>query len=251
MSAHSDERAWHADRAHENPSHGAKARADRTQEDGAYWDAVYTGRGERRVSWYQAEPRLSAELIGAAAEDLKSGKDSAIVDAGGGASVLAARLTDAGYTDVTVVDLSAAALAAARRGTDAGADTGAGADAGAGRITWITADLLTWQPPRAYQIWHDRAVFHFLTSPADRAAYLATLRAALCGGGAIILATFAADGPEQCSGLPVARYDAAGLADELAAAYGGAVTVTGDRRESHRTPAGAVQPFTWITARLR
>ena len=93
-------------------------------------------------------------------------------------------------------------------------------------------------------------MFHFLTSPADRAAYLRTLRAALPGGGAIILATFAADGPAHCSGLPVARYDTAGLATELAAAFGDAITITGRRGEQHRTPAGVLQPFTWITARL-
>lgn len=134
--------------------------------------------------------------------------------------------------------MSAVALAAAR------------AAAGGSRVAWVTGDLLSWRPARAYQIWHDRAVFHFLTSPGDRAAYLATLRAALPAGGAIILATFAADGPGQCSGLPVARYDPDGLAAELTAAYGDAVTITDWHAERDRTPAGAIQPFTWVTARL-
>ena len=203
-----------------------------------HWDAVYSSRSEQEVSWYQADPRLSAELITDAAAAMAAGRRSAVIDAGGGTSALAGRLAAAGFTDVTVVDISAAALAAARRRP------------GSGQATWINADLLAWQPPRAYQIWHDRAVFHFLTSPADRAAYLHTLRAALPGGGAIILATFAADGPAHCSGLPVARYDTAGLAAELAAAFGDAITITGRRGEQHRTPAGVLQPFTWITARL-
>jgi SAM-dependent methyltransferase len=203
-----------------------------------HWDAVYSSRGEQQVSWYQADPRLSTELITDAAIVTGAGRDSAVIDAGGGASLLAGRLAAAGFTDVTVVDVSAAALAAARRRP------------GGDQITWINADLLAWRPPRAYQIWHDRAVFHFLTSPADRAAYLGTLRAALPGGGAIILATFAADGPAHCSGLPVTRYDAAGLAAELTAAYCGAVTITGHRTQHHHTPAGVIQPFTWITAHL-
>ena len=203
-----------------------------------HWDAVYSSRGEQQVSWYQADPRLSAELITGAAASMPAGRDSAVIDAGGGASLLAGRLAAARFTDVTVVDVSAAALAAARRRP------------GSSQVTWINADLLAWRPPRAYQIWHDRAVFHFLTSPADRAAYLGTLRTALPGGGAVILAAFAADGPAHCSGLPVARYDSAGLAAELTGAYDDAVTITSCCDEQHRTPSGVLQPFTWITARL-
>ncbi len=203
-----------------------------------HWDAVYSSRGDQQVSWYQADPRLSAELITDAAAGMAAGRDSAVIDAGGGASLLAGRLAAAGFTDVTVVDVSAAALATASRRP------------GGNQVTWINADLLAWRPARAYLIWHDRAVYHFLTSPADRAAYLGTLRAALPGGGAIILAAFAAGGPTHCSGLPVARYDGAGLAAELTGTYGDAVTITGSRDERHRTPSGIIQPFTWITARL-
>ena len=203
-----------------------------------HWDVVYSSRGEQQVSWYQADPRLSAELITDAAAGTAADRDSAVINAGGGASLLAGRLAAAGFTDVTVVDVSAAALAAARRRP------------GGNQVTWINADLLAWWPPRAYQIWHDRAVYHFLTSPADRAAYLGTLRAALPGGGAIILATFATDGPAHCSGLPVVRYDGAALAAELTGAYDDAVAITGCRDEQHRTPSGIIQPFTWITARL-
>jgi hypothetical protein len=198
---------------------------------------VYSSRDEQEVSWYQADPATSIRLITEAAASI-AGEDSAVVDAGGGASLLASRLADEGFTDLTVVDVSAAALSRAR------------ARPGGDRVTWVTADLLAWRPRRAYQVWHDRAVFHFLTSPDSRAAYLATLRAALPGGGAIILATFAADGPERCSGLPVARYDAPALARELTGAFGDSVTITGQLAEQHRTPSGIIQPFTWITARL-
>lgn len=204
----------------------------------AHWEAVYAGRDERQVSWYQANPGMSVRLVREQAAALPQGKGSAVVDAGGGTSSLAERLAADGFTDVTVVDIADPALSAA-----------AGRPGGE-RVTRVRADLLTWQPPRRYQIWHDRAVFHFLTEPAGRAAYLATLRAALPPGGAIVMAAFAPHGPAQCSGLPVARYDAEGLASELTAAFGDAVTVTGHHAEEHRTPSGAIQPFTWITARL-
>jgi 2-polyprenyl-3-methyl-5-hydroxy-6-metoxy-1,4-benzoquinol methylase len=202
-----------------------------------HWDEVYRTREEGEVSWYQRDPVTSYHLVREAAAAC-AGKDTAIVDAGGGASLLAARLADEGYSDVSVVDVSAAALAtaAARPGGD--------------RVTWITADLLSWRPDRAYQVWHDRAVFHFLTGASDRDAYLATLRAALRDGGAIVLGTFALDGPQQCSGLAVARYDPASLAAELAGAFGDSVTITGSSREEHTTPWGSVQPFTWVTAWL-
>jgi hypothetical protein len=214
-----------------------------------HWDRVYSSRDEREVSWYQDEPELSVRLVAEAAAGI-AGTDTAIIDAGGGRSRLAGRLATAGFTDLTVVDVSAAALEAARAASGQARDHGGQAQGNIGdRIQWITADLLDWRPPRSYQVWHDRAVFHFLTSPADRAAYLGTLRAALHGGGAIIMATFAADGPGQCSGLPVARYDAPALAAELTAAYGDAVTITGHHAEKHLSPAGSVQPFTWLTAR--
>jgi len=202
-----------------------------------HWDEVYSTRLADQVSWYQANPELSVELVTAAAVG-NGGKSAPIVDAGGGTSQLAHLLADAGYTDVTVADVSAAALATARDRP------------GGDRITWVQADLLEWRPQRAYQIWHDRAVFHFLASPGDRAAYLATLRAALPGGGTVILATFAPDGPEYCSGLPVTRYAPTDLTAELTKAYGDAVSITGQRSQEHRTPGGSIQPFTWITAEL-
>lgn len=215
---------------------------DTTSADGAarqaHWEAVYAGRDEREVSWYQANPDMSVRLVAEQAALLPYGQASAVVDAGGGTSSLAERLVADGFTDVTVVDIADPALSAAA------------GRAGAEHIIRIHADLLTWRPPRRYQVWHDRAVFHFLTEADDRAAYLATLHAALEPGGAIIMAAFAPDGPAHCSGLPVARYDASGLAAELATAFGDTVTVTGRYTDQHRTPSGTIQPFTWITARL-
>ena len=203
----------------------------------AHWDEAYSGRGAGELSWYQAAPRMSLELVTAAANGI-AGKATAIVDAGGGVALLGHRLAAAGYTDVTVTDISATALKTA------------GARLGSEYLTWVEADLLTWQPPRTFQVWHDRAVFHFLTSPGDRAAYLATLRAALRDDGTLILGTFAADGPEYCSGIKVARYSPADLSAELTTAFGESVEITDQRSEQHRTPTGAPQSYTWLTASL-
>lgn len=202
-----------------------------------HWETVYHDKSATGVSWYQAEPRTSLDLI----DGLGTDPHTPILDAGGGASSLAARLVARGYADVTVVDFAGAALAMARRAM--GDDRNA--------VTWIAADLLTWRPPRQYGLWHDRAVFHFLTDPADRATYLATVRSALAPGAALVFGTFAAEGPTRCSGLPVVRYSPDELAAELKEAFGGALSVTGHRAEQHHTPAGTPQPFTWLTARLR
>ncbi|OHV15099.1 SAM-dependent methyltransferase, partial [Methylorubrum extorquens] len=147
----------------------------------------------------------------------------------GGASRLAETLSGRGFQSITVVDLSEAALAAAK--TRMG-------DAGVG-IRWITADVTTWQPPQSYDVWHDRATFHFLAKDADRAAYLFRLSRFLKPGGHAVIATFAPDGPERCSGLPVVRYDA----DSLAQTLGPAFTLLSTQRHTHTTPWGAPQQF--------
>jgi SAM-dependent methyltransferase len=201
---------------------------------GPYWDAVYRRRGATGVSWFQGEAKTSVQLVRA----LGITRPTPVIDAGAGASPLTGHLAAAGFTDLTALDISAEALAAAR-------DRLAGHPS-ASRIRWIHADLLTWAPARRYGLWHDRAVFHFLTQPADRTAYLATLRAALPAGGGVIIGTFGPDGPNHCSGLPVARYSARGLAETLGPSF----TVTSARSEQHITPDGTVQPFTWITATL-
>lgn len=202
-----------------------------TSELAGLWDAAYARRGAAGVSWYQAVPAVSLELVAALAVP----PTAAVVDVGGGASALARELAARGYADVSVVDLSGAALAAARR------------DAGDAPIAWIEADVLAWRPERRFDLWHDRAVFHFLVEPDDRARYRATLEAAVAAHGAVVIGTFAADGPPHCSGLPVARY----APDELAAELGPAFAPLASRREEHATPGGAVQPFTWLVARRR
>ncbi len=198
---------------------------------GHLWDAAYEALGVEGVSWYQPTAARSLELI----DRLELPRDAAVIDVGGGASGLAGQLATHGYHDVTVLDISDSALALARSRL-AAPDT----------VAWITADLLEWRPTRTYDLWHDRAVFHFLVDPEERRRYLQTLHAAVHPGGALIVATFAEDGPLQCSGLPVARYSA----PELEAALGADVQVLDTFREEHRTPGGVVQSFTWLVGRL-
>ena len=197
---------------------------------GEYWDSVYERRGAGGVSWFQAVPQTSLDLIRA----LGTTPDTPVVDAGAGAGTLTAHLAAAGFTDLTAVDISAAARARAA------------GPPGAAPVSWVHADLLSWRPDRRYGLWHDRAVYHFLTGDADRAAYLATLRAALRPGGIVILAAFAPGGPARCSGLPVARYSPAGLTRSLGAGF----TVLAAHAEQHITPDGVIQPFSWVAGSL-
>jgi 2-polyprenyl-3-methyl-5-hydroxy-6-metoxy-1,4-benzoquinol methylase len=198
-----------------------------------HWDAVYDARGADRVSWYQPEPAMSLSLIDA----IGLTREASVVDVGGGASVLAARLLERGFADVTVLDVSARALELAHAALGANAE----------RVSWLERNVLAWSADRRYDLWHDRAVFHFLVDRAQRARYADVLEAALRPGGRAIVATFAADGPPTCSGLPVARYDA----DGLASALGRGLRTIATRREEHRTPAGTVQPFTWVALERR
>jgi trans-aconitate methyltransferase len=190
-----------------------------------HWQGVYTSKRPDEVSWFQETPTASLELMRAAGVT----PASAIIDVGGGASRLVDVLLDEGFRALTVLDVSAAALSAsqARLGVSAP------------NVTWITADVTTWEPRQTYDLWHDRAVFHFLTEPADRAAYVRCLKAALKPGGHAVIATFAPDGPERCSGLPVVRYDGASLAAELGEGFELLRTV----HHAHRTPLGSVQNF--------
>jgi Methyltransferase domain len=159
-------------------------------------------------------------------------KAAPIIDVGGGASLLVDELLARDYTDLTVLDVSATALSIARQRLGDGAP-----------VHWLCEDIMTWQPERRYGLWHDRAVFHFLTQPDERVQYRHTLHQAIGPGGAVIMATFATDGPESCSGLPVARYDAGELERRL-----DGFSLVASSREEHITPEGIVQPFTWIAA---
>lgn len=173
---------------------------------------------------------MSLELI----ERLDIAPDVAVVDIGGGASILVDRLVERAFSDVSVLDVAEVALDAGRQRVGEGAG-----------VTSLHEDLLSWRPSRRYGLWHDRAVFHFLTDATDRARYLESLKAGLQPGGGLVMATFAEDGPEHCSGLPVARYDA----QDLLALLGDDFRVVEVRRELHSTPGGVTQPFTWVAAR--
>jgi 2-polyprenyl-3-methyl-5-hydroxy-6-metoxy-1,4-benzoquinol methylase len=191
----------------------------------AHWENVYRTKGENEVSWFQESPAPSLELIDLAAP----ASDAAIVDIGGGASRLVDRLQARGFKNVTVLDLSEAALAAAKvRLGDKAA-----------QVQWVAADVTRWYPSQSFDIWHDRAAFHFLTDPADRAAYVARLNKSIKPGGSVIIGTFALDGPEKCSGLPVNRYDAASLGEVL----GGGFELVHTRQHEHATPWAAIQRF--------
>lgn len=191
----------------------------------AHWQNVYREKAENQVSWFQETPAISLELI----EAVHPKFDWAIIDIGGGASRLVDVLACQDYRDLTVLDVSenAIAMAKARIGEPAA------------MMKWIVADVTQWEPTRRYDLWHDRAAFHFLTEAADRTAYVERLMRALRTGGYAIIGTFAMDGPERCSGLPVIRYDA----PVLSATLGNAFALVETRRHDHRTPMGGVQHF--------
>jgi SAM-dependent methyltransferase len=199
----------------------------------SHWEHVYETRAADAVSWYQFEPELSLAMIARSGVPL----DAPLIDVGGGASVLVDALLDAGHSDLTVLDIAAGALERSR----------ARLGAAAAEVAWIVGDLLQFAPPKRYALWHDRAVFHFLVDADDRARYMETLRRSLRPGGQLIVATFAEDGPERCSGLPVARYSA----DELHAAFGAEYALLESFKEVHRTPSDAEQRFTWVRLRRR
>ena len=197
----------------------------------AHWEKVYQQKSETQVSWFQETPALSLELISSRAP----APDAAIIDVGGGSSHLVDALVAGGYGDVTVLDLSQEALRAAQERLGAKAHG----------VEWIAADATDWRPQRTYDLWHDRAAFHFLTRPEDRARYIQRLTSALKPGGHAIIATFALDGPDRCSGLPIVRYDAAMLSEELGEVF----TFVETRAHGHSTPWGTVQRFQYSVFR--
>ena len=174
---------------------------------------------------------MSLRMLGAAGVSAAN----AVIDVGGGASPLAGALLDCGFGDLTVLDISAAAIQHAQDRLGPRAE----------QVHWLTADVLSWHPQRRYQAWHDRAVYHFLTLEEHRQQYLHTLDAATGPGAAAVFGCFAPDGPQHCSGLPVARYSAAQLARQLGAEW----LLVGQDRQEHITPAGTIQPFSWVALR--
>lgn len=198
----------------------------------SHWEGVYLRKGEEDLSWHQDDPSLSFTLVSRLCPP--GGK---VLDVGGGTSLLASRLVSAGNADVTVMDISGAALRRAQERSGPAA----------GKITWVVGDVCgtSWPAPGPFDLWHDRAVFHFLADPEDRRIYARRAHESVRPGGHVVVATFAPDGPEQCSGLPVQRYDAAALAGQFAPG----LAFVESHRELHTTPWGSQQAFTYVVLR--
>ena len=198
---------------------------DRTR----HWDEVYRTRHEDALSWYETSPDIALDFVAR----MGLAPDDPIVDVGTGLSRLPDRLLALGYGDVTLVDVSAEAIA---RGNDRRRAAGLGPAEG---LTAVVGDVTAWRPQPRYRLWHDRAVLHFLVGDEERTAYRRVLEAAVVPGGHALIATFAPDGPERCSGLAVRRYGAEDLGTFLGPTFG----LVGSRTFDHVTPGGAVQRF--------
>ncbi|HEY9280083.1 MAG TPA: class I SAM-dependent methyltransferase [Eoetvoesiella sp.] len=197
-----------------------------------HWDTIYTSKSSDHVSWFQTHAKLSLQFI----NETGLLADASIIDVGGGASTLVDDLLDKGFSKITILDLSATALAVAQQRLGSRSQT----------VQWMEANIVEVQLPQyAYDVWHDRAVFHFLTSPQERHAYVEQVLRSVRPGGHVIIATFSEDGPTQCSGLPVTRYSA----EELYAEFGARFTLLRHVKEDHHTPSGALQKFVYCYCR--
>lgn len=198
-----------------------------------HWERVYQSKLPTEVSWYQAEAELSLNLIRRVAPDF----DSTIIDVGGGASTLVDGLLESGYGAVTVMDLASTALARAQERLGERSS----------KVTWIAADVLDAPlPADSYSLWHDRAVFHFLTESRDRARYVAQARRAVRPGGHLIVASFSLEGPSRCSGLEIVRYSP----QSMHAEFGPGFQLLDSMREDHRPPGGSSQAFVYCVCRV-
>lgn len=197
-----------------------------------HWEQVYQTKPATTVSWFQEHAQRSLALIESVAPD----KASRIIDVGGGASTLVDDLLRDGYRDLSVLDLSASALELAQARLGAASHS----------VRWLEGDICRLQlAPQSFDVWHDRAVFHFLIEAEDRAAYVRQVMRALKPGGHVVIATFGPDGPIQCSGLPVVRYSPEGLHDE----FGSGFELLEHQQETHLTPMGKVQHFVYCKCR--
>lgn len=196
-----------------------------------HWDQRYAKIGYRQVSWYSPEPHVSLRLIGRTG----AGPGTSIVDVGAGASLLVDRLVEAGHRNVTLVDVSQIALdeAAARLPPGAAVRT--------------VVDVLEWEPDRQWDVWHERAMFHFVNTDEDIEYYRQLVACSVVPGGHAVIGTFSEQGPLTCSGLPVARYSVEGLAQVFAPEFEAVWSET----ETHLTPTGAAQEFSWVVLRRR
>jgi len=205
-----------------------EARTSQSMDRKKHWERVFRDKAPDSVSWYQRHPEVSLALIAASGID----KDAGIIDIGGGASVLVDHLLDLGYRNLAVLDLSVAPMDSSRSRLGARAAS----------VEWFAGDVTEFEPPRRFALWHDRALFHFLTDAEDLARYVSTLRKSLQPDGTAIIATFAPDGPPKCSGLDVVRYDEASIAHEL----GECLQLLEVRREMHMTPWQTAQSFNYF-----
>ena len=197
-----------------------------------HWEHIYETKGSTQVSWYQEHAQLSLQFI----QNTGIQKTAQIIDIGGGASTLVDDLLASGFHNISILDISATALQLAQQRLGARAT----------EVNWIEADITQVHlPEQAYDLWHDRAVFHFLTQPADRQRYINTVRQAIRTGGHVIVATFASDGPDHCSGLGVVRYNPESLHSE----FGKGFELKDSTRETHHTPFGTEQKFIYCYCR--
>ncbi len=198
-----------------------------------HWEEIYEESAPEEVSWYQTRPEISLKMIEAARLSISD----PLIDVGGGASRLVDHLMDLGYTDLTVLDISGTALDRTKTRLGPAAKS----------VHWVETDITRFTPDRRYALWHDRAVFHFLTNPQDRTRYLDVLNRSVVPGGHVLIATFALDGPEKCSGLPVQRYSHELLQETLGNAY----ELVAKDRETHVTPWGKEQKFLFTLFRRK
>ena len=197
----------------------------------AHWDGVYREQRSDHLSWFQQHPSLSLELIAAAAAN----HDARIIDVGGGDALLVDHLLEQGYRRLTVLDVSGSAIERAQSRLGSRAAT----------VRWVVGDVLTTETLGRYDVWHDRALFHFLVAPQQRQQYVAAVTRTVVPHGSVIIATFAPDGPRRCSGLEVRRYDESSLAAELGELF----ALVEARHETHHTPGGFEQTFTYASFR--
>jgi 2-polyprenyl-3-methyl-5-hydroxy-6-metoxy-1,4-benzoquinol methylase len=197
-------------------------------EQQTHWQQIYEKKDPDQLTWYQPEATISLELI----RQQKLSTESKLVDMGSGCSTLVDGLLASGLRHLTMVDLSSSALKCAQKRLGERSET----------IQWIAADATTWEPEEEYDLWHDRAVFHFLTTEGQREGYLKALRKGLKPGGRVVLSTFAVGGPEKCSGLPIVQYNA----EKVRATFGEDFTLLLERTEEHPTPWGGHQSFAYF-----
>lgn len=199
-----------------------------------HWERVYQTLAPPQVSWYQEHPRLSLELI----HRTGASKAAQIIDVGGGTSTLVDELLTEGYQHITILDIAGTALELDRQRLGPRA----------AMVTWVEADIMSAALlPQCYDVWHDRAVFHFLSQPEERGRYVETMRHAVKNNGHVIVATFALEGPTRCSGLDVVRHTPASLQDEFGAEF----ELVQSARELHRTPLGVEQAFLYCSFQKR